>query len=171
MKLIEALKKQKDLRRKVTDLVEKIGKHSADLDIENPVYPDTKAQVDGWLQAVRDLTLEIERLNRCVQFTNLRTEVAIELEGKAVAKPLCDWVLRRRELAKLELAAWRALTDRSLPATQVLKQSTGEQREIKIRRYYDPALKDKKVDSLQSEPLIIDGRLEVVNATTDLIED
>ncbi len=43
--------------------------------------------------------------------------------------------------------------------------------QIRIRRYYDPAVRDAKRELYRGEPSIIDGVLEVVNATTDLIEE
>ena len=41
--------------------------------------------------------------------------------------------------------------------------------EIKIKRCYDQAERDDKVELFTSEPSLIDGRLEIANAVTDLI--
>ena len=38
MKIIEALKKVKDLRKKIDDITKKISQYSADLDCETPTY-------------------------------------------------------------------------------------------------------------------------------------
>ena len=42
--------------------------------------------------------------------------------------------------------------------------------DIKIVRFYELETRDKKVDLYQSEPMLIDSRLEIINAITDLIE-
>lgn len=169
MKLIEALKLQKDLARKVEDLTQKVGKHCADMDFETPVYQDQKAQVEEWLQAISDCMKEILRLRVAVQRTNLATQVSIELGGKTVTKSIAEWVHRRRDLAKAEQRVWEILGDRGLREGTV-KQSSGETREIRIRRYYDPKVRDAKVEMFTQEPMLVDARLEIVNATTDLVE-
>ena len=52
----------------------------------------------------------------------------------------------------------------------ILQTSTGEQQQVKIRRYYDPANRDEHLEQYRSEPNKIDATLEVVNAVTDLVE-
>jgi hypothetical protein len=169
MKIIEAMKKIKELSVKTSDLRAKIKQHCADLDFETPVYPDQKKQVSEWLQAHSDVLKEILRLKVAIQRTNLATDVTIELGGKQVTKCIAEWVHRRRELAALELNAWQGLTDRNLQ-NGVVKTTSGADREFKLRRYYDPYERDCRIDLYRSEPGIIDGTLEVVNAVTDLME-
>ena len=170
MKLIEAMKQIKDLQRKANDLRTKIGQCSADLDIETPLYEDQFGKVKGWLQAHSDLCREILRLRTAIQKTNLQTDVMVDIGGKTVEKTIAEWIHRRRDLATLELSAYQQLTDRGLKETNFMQQSTGEKKEIKIRRHYNPEERDRMVDLFQSEPLMIDARLEVVNAVTDLVE-
>ena len=50
MKIIEAMKKVKDLQRKADDYKSKIQAHCADLDCETPIYTDQKREVASWLQ-------------------------------------------------------------------------------------------------------------------------
>lgn len=169
MKLIEALKQIQDLQRKAEDLRGKVGEHSAHLNVESPVYPDQRKKIDGWLKAHSDIIAEILRLRVAIQKTNLETVVAIEIGGKKIEKSIAEWIHRRRDLANLEYLAWKKLTDRNLKEG-IFKESTGAEREVKIVRYYDPEEKDRKLDEYQSEPMIIDSRLEVINAVTDLIE-
>lgn len=169
MKLIEAMKKVKALQEKADDLRTKISKHSADLDYETPLYTDQKKQVAEWLQAHSDIMKEILKLRIAVQRTNLATDVTITLGDKDVTKSIAEWIHRRRDLAGLELEAWRKLTDRGLKEGSI-QQSTGQIREVKIRRYFDPVERDKKQELYRSEPQVIDATLEVINAVTDLIE-
>lgn len=169
MKIIEALKLEKDLGRKCDDLILKIGAHCADMDFETPVYADQRGQVEEWLQAVSDLLKERLRLRTAVQATNLATQVTIELGGRQVTKSIAEWVHRRRDLAAVEKKLWSVLGDRGLREGTV-KQSSGEMREVRIRRYYDPKKRDQMVELFTSEPSLIDARLEIVNAVTDLVQ-
>lgn len=170
MKLIEALKKIKELQQKADDLREKVAKHSAHLNIETPVYADQKKQVKEWVQAHSDVLREILRLRTAIQKTNLQTPVTIELNGKGVTKTIAEWIHRRRDLAGEEAKMWGVLTDRGLKEG-TMKQSTEQLVEVKIVRCYDPEERDRFLSLYQSEPTTVDAKLEVVNAITDLIED
>lgn len=169
MKIIEALKQAKDLSRKADDLVSKVKLYCADLDIESPVYEDQREQVRQWLQAHGDVCKEILRLRVAIQRTNLAILVTIKLGEVSVTKSIAEWIHRRRDLAKAQQEAWASLTDRNLREGN-MRTSTGGETPVKIRRYYDPRLRDEMIELYRSEPTIIDGTLEVVNAVTDLIE-
>lgn len=170
MKIIQAMKKLKDLALKAQDLREKVAKHAADLSIETPTYADQKTQVAQWIQAHGDILKEILRLRIAVQRTNLATDVVIELDGKQVTKSIAEWVHRRRDLSKTEMEMWQKLTDRGLKEQNVQTTQGGPITELRVRRYFDPAERDEKISLYRSEASVIDGTLEVVNATTDLIE-
>ena len=169
MKLIEALKQIKDLSRKADDLKDKVATNSAYLDFETPKYTNQKQQVAEWIQAHSDILKEILKLRIGIQRTNLQISVTIELDGKQVTKTIAEWIHRRRDLATDECTIWHKLTDRGLKEGK-FKESTGEERIIKIVRCYDTKQKDDRIASLTSEPSIIDSRLEIINAVTDLVE-
>ena len=170
MKLIEALKKVKDLERKLEDLRQKISQNSAFSSLQTPLYPDQKRKVEGWVQSHTDILKEILRLRIAIQRTNLMTDVVIEFPwGDSVDRTIAEWIIRRRSHANTERLAWERLTDRNLKEG-FGDTLAGDKVEIKVVRFYDVEKRDKMIDRLSSEPSIIDGRLEVVNATTDLIE-
>jgi len=169
MKLIEAMKKIKELRIKAEDIKSKVGTYCADQSHETPVYPDQKAKIKEWTQSYSDILKEILSLRVAIQRTNLATEVTIELGGKQVTKTIAEWIHRRRDLADLEKAVWNVIGDRGLREGTV-QTSTGEKTEVKIRRYYDPEERDNKTELFRSEPSVVDSTLEVVNAVTDLVE-
>lgn len=170
MKIIEAMKKIKDLTVKAADLREKVGKHCSDLSIETPTYADQKAQIDAWMQSHHDILKEIETLRLGIQRTNILTNASIELDGKIITKPIAAWIHRRRDLATQEMNMWMKLSDRGLKESNVQTVPGGAVTEVRIRRYYDPARRDVMHELFRSEPFKIDGTLEVINATTDLIE-
>lgn len=171
MKLIEALKKEKDLARKKADIKALLRDNCAHSNMENPRYGDKQEKkVRGWLQSIHDLNKESLRLRIAVQKTNLVTNVTIELEGKEVTKTIAEWIHRRRDLAESDLSAWQCLTDRGVVEGKA-KSPTGDMVEINVVRYFDPSGRDNKVMALSEEPHLIDAKLEIVNAVTDIIED
>jgi hypothetical protein len=169
MKLIEALKKVKDLQKKADDLKEKICKHCADLDVETPVYSDQKNQVESWMQSHHDTVKEIGRLNYCILKTNVNTRISIELGGKLIEKSLSEWMLRKNKLCQMEESLWKSIGDKNLREGS-MPQTNGMAIQVKIRRYYDPKMRDEKLSLLMSEPSTIDGKIEIANCITDLME-
>lgn len=170
MKLIEALKSEKRLLAKVEDLKQKVREHSAHLDFETPRYEDQTKQVSQWMDTIRDTLHELETLRLGIQKTNIGTMVAIQIGDNSIVKPLQSWIYRRRQLAQIELSAWQQLTDRGLQEAR-LQESTGQIRDIKLKRCYDPAKKDKMMAMFREEPSLIDSALEMVNAITDVVVD
>lgn len=170
MKLIEAMKKIKELQVKGDDLRKKVATYCADQNHETPVYGQEQAEkIKEWIQSHHDTLKEILRLRVAIQRTNIKTPVEIELGGKQVTKSIAEWIHRRRDLAELELSMWRGIGDRGL-REGVLQTSTGGTQEVKIRRYYDPSERDARIELYRSEPSVIDRTLEVVNAVTELAE-
>ena len=170
MKLIEALKQVKDLNRKADDLRGKIQVHSAHASYETPIYPNQKGQVSEWLQAHHDIAKEILRLSLAIQRTNLDTAVSIDIKGQGVEHSIAGWIHRRRTLASMEALAWKSLTDKGIREGALAGTQGTEGERVTVVRCYDPQVRDARIDEYQSEPALIDGRLEVVNAVTDLIE-
>jgi hypothetical protein len=170
MKIIEAMKRIKELNVKAEDLKNKVAQYCAITNVENPTYgKDQAGKIKEWLQGIHDTLQEILRLRVAIQRTNLDTKVKIELGEKFVEKSIAEWIHRRRDLANSERVAWEALTDRGL-REGIMKNSQGESVEVRIVRYYDPSEKDSKVAMYRDEPSVIDRTLEVVNAVTDLKE-
>ena len=170
MKLIEAMKQCKDLAAKAEDLRDKVGKFCADTNIETSTYPDQRSTIDGWIQSHHDIVKRMAYLRTAIQRTNLATAVTIDVGGVAVTKSISEWIHRRKDLAGLEFAMWGKLTDRNIKEGNLQSSPGGAVTEIRIRRYYDPAARDVNRELYRSEPALINATLEVVNATTDLLE-
>ena len=171
MKIIEGLKKVKDLEKKANDLRHKIGRHCALSSLQTPEYGDRQqAQVSEWLQAHRDVVKEILNLRVAIQRTNMITNVVVELGGKSVTRTIAEWIHRRRDLARLDYEAYSMLTDRGIAEEGWARDPSGDQVQVKIVRFYDPAARDKMLEEFASEASLIDGRLEIANAVTDLID-
>lgn len=170
MKIIEAMKRVKQNKEKVADLRGKLGSICANLAHETKVYgQETGNKVKEWLQACDDISQENVRLLCAIQKTNLTTNVTIELNGKQVTKSIAEWVWRRREYAKEDLNTWSVLGDRGIKEG-VAQTTTGAPFELKLERHYDPVKRDEMVAMYRAEPHLVDAALEVINATTDLVE-
>lgn len=169
MKIIEALKQIKDLYRKADDIRHKIAKHVVDFDFETPVYPNQREKINEWKQSYLDILKEISRLQYAIQKTNIETQVEIEIGGKFIKKSIAEWILRRKKLVEMEINLYLTLNDGQLKDSKT-RQSNGEILDVKVRRYYDPEERDKKLNIIQNEPSLIDGKLEIINAVTNLIE-
>lgn len=170
MKIIEAMKRVKMNKDKIADLRKRIAASSANLSIETPLYENTKDKIAEWLQSCTDTSQDNVGLLVAIQRTNLATQVAIEIGGKKITKSVAEWVWRRREYAKTDMETWAHLTDRNLREQRVQQSTGAEPLEIKLIRHYDPAMRDEKLALYRDEPHLIDAALEIVNATTDLIE-
>lgn len=169
MKIIEAMKEIKNLLRKVDDLKAKITTHTADLDNQEPAYADQAAQLKEWMQGHHDTVLRIAQLREAIQRTNLVTSVTITLpSGLVVSHSLAGWLIRRLALVQKETELYSAIGDRGLQNNAV-RDKEGDVIVVRLRRYYDPKERDKKLEDLKSEPHLIDAALEMANATTELI--
>ena len=171
MKIIQGLKKIKELQKRISDLQKRIRENCADMETDEPVYADQRSQIDGWIQAIHDSVKEIMRLRCAIQLTNLKTIVTININDLEVGHTISEWIHRRRDLAGIEEDTWSCLSDKGLtPKAMNDTADPNNVKVIKVRRYYSPEVRDKNIDMFKSEPQLIDATLEVVNAETDLIE-
>ena len=169
MKLIEALKKIKDLTKKAEDLRGLVKDNCARSSLESDRYREQANKVKGWIQSHSDILKKILHLRITIQRTNVVTLVSIDLEDKVVTKSIAEWIHRRRDLAAVELSMWNCLGDRGIQEGYTQGPS-GDKIEIKLIRFFDPEERDRSKVEYQSEPIIVDAKLEVINAITDLIE-
>jgi hypothetical protein len=176
MKIVEAMKQKKELLRKADDLKLKVRDNCASFEHETPQYGSDQAkQIKSWMDAHHDLLEEILKLGLRIQRTNMQTQVTITLGGKDISQSIAAWILRRGQgkqmkgLSADDFAMWSMLTDRGLKESKEML-STGQVLEKKIKRWFDPAERDKMKEMYMSEPQLIDAKLEVVNATTELLE-
>lgn len=169
MKIIEALKRIKTNKDKITDLQMKIKQHSANLSVETPPYGTTTPdKIKEWAQSCEDTVQENISLLVAIANTNQQTKVTIELGGKQVTKTIAEWIWRRREYAAIDFQTWAAMTDRGLKEGKA-QTSPGVETELKIIRHYDINMRDARMAMYKTEPSAIDATLEVINATTDLL--
>lgn len=172
--IIQALKKMKSLKEEVEQTRQLLAAHCADYANESPVYETVekqKAQVSAWLQSIEDKLQAYTALALRVKYTNLMTQVTIYLEDGArkLTLPLEEWIIMRREIAPIKQTVFSSVGDRSLKDKEV-RTSAGGTETVQVRRYYDPVCRDTALMRAKSLPALIDSHLEVVNATTPLLQ-
>ena len=167
MKIIEAMKKVKANRKKISDLQGKIGENCAHLSHETSPYPDPKSKVAEWVQSCIDLSQECVVLLTAITRTNMDTVVSIDIGGKSVHKTIAEWIWRRREFAGIDHRTYKMLGDRGLQEG-TMNSSTGEHTKVTIVRNYNAEGRDMMLAMYSEEASLIDSTLEVVNAVTDL---
>jgi hypothetical protein len=171
MKIIEALKRIKELNRKAADLTKKVKENVVHTSLQTPPYGENhQAQVDSWIQAHRDIVREILALREAIQYTNLMVGVNIEIDGKIVTKSIAAWIHRRRDLAGMDAQIWKVQNDQGIrEGVAPMPGHSQSTVEVKLVRYYNAKRRDEMMEMFTEEPHIIDARLEIVNATTDLL--
>lgn len=170
MKIIQAMRELRDLAEKAADLRTKVAANCANLSTDTPKYEDMKQKIREWTQSHEDTLKRILHLRLAIQRTNLLTNVTIELDGKQVTHTIAGWIHRRKDLAPLALRLWGDIGDGNRREGQVQLAPGADPLMVKIVRHWDPEERDRRLDLYRREPSIIDGHLEIVNATTDLLE-
>lgn len=182
MKLIEALKKIKRYSTKIADIQKKIAEYCADMDVDTPIYGSDdkqRSQISEWIQSIHDMVKELADLKQSIRITNISTKVTIEIDGKRIEKSIAEWIDRRVLFANTEKVTWQCLTDKQLKPQNYYpvgakkpgygEQVTNDVQLSRVRLYYDPKVKNHMIEVFSDEPGLIDEKLEVVNAETDLL--
>jgi hypothetical protein len=169
MKIVEAMKELKLIEKKIQRNTDSIQKYSSQLSNERPYFNTPEAQakeVKGLVQASKDLIDNYLELKSKIEKTNLA--VTVEMDGRKYS--LSELLILKRKLAQLMVASYEAMNDRSARESQVRVVRANADNTVKVERYYDEREKNEGLRKWQDFYDNIDSRLEVVNATTDLIE-
>jgi hypothetical protein len=102
--------------------------------------------------------------------TNLITNVTIDLNGNQITKPIAAWIYRERELCDLDRESWLQLTDKGLKAVVDKNQKDPEKQISRVVFNFDAKERDNKINQYREEKVTINSTLEIVNATTELID-
>jgi hypothetical protein len=169
MTIVEGLKKLKRIERRMVRNNEEIQKYSSVLSTEKPIF-DTEAkqreEVQKLIQSNHDLELEYCRIKARIDYTNLVIYVTIGGENRTIH----SWLTLLRRTGGHLTNTYKSLSTKEAASRQgrYRDQSTGLQPQV--IRLYDENLKRnglRKWEDLISGKEI-EGRLEVINATTEL---
>lgn len=170
-KLIEAMKKLKVIEKRIDANSLRIQEYASLASNERPYFSTEKEQgnqVASLIQANKDLVAEYLNLKKRVDMTNLKTQVTIGKDSFAIA----DLLILRRGLSKKMQVTFHALNDKqALQKIQVQQRVTpiGEKAPFVIR-CYEENQKHEWLQYWQGLDDEIEQRLEVINATTPLVE-
>ena len=97
--------------------------------------------------------------------------VTITMDKKDVTKSIAEWVWRRREYSKIDHKTWSCLSTKNLQ-TGLSKNSVAGAPDFKLTMvlHFDIEQRDKMIALYAGENHLINAELEVVNATTDLLD-
>ena len=166
MTITEGLKKLRRIEKRILKNCVEIDKYSSLLSNEKPIF-DTEAkqreEVAKLIQANGDLELEYCRLKARIDYTNLVTYVQIGDDNRTIH----DWLVVQRKTGALMSKTFGSLTTQEARRNQ--HRYSGKDNTPTVIRLYDENAKrsgQRKWEDLTDGQ--IEGRLEVINATTEL---
>lgn len=172
MKLIEALKNLKTIEKRIDKNCVQIGEYAAYVSVEGPTFETEERQrqeVVSLIQANADLAKEFLRLKTAIEFTNLNTKVTIGARENTIS----ELITIRRTSGAFVTKTHSALTGKvALAKLQQVYQKQGginPADPAKIISLYSEADKNKTLRDWEEFYSAIDGKLEVVNAETELM--
>ena len=168
--ITEGLKRLKTIEKRIDSNSIDITKYASGLATQRPLFESEEKQIQevkSLVQSSMDLQAEYLRLKRQIELTNLHTQVVIAGESR----PISDWLHIKRKLADLAIATYRALNDAAAQGStrqeRAFAQPTGSS--AQVVRYFKESEKNAKLREWEDVKAAIDGRLEVINATTMLL--
>ena len=171
MTIVEGLKKLKRIEKRMARNSDEIQKYSSILSTEKPVFETEKKQreeVQSLIQSNIDLDAEYCRIKAMIDYTNLVTVVTIGEETRSIH----SWLTLLRRTGGQLINTYRSLTTKEADSRQGRYRDTTTGLTPQVIRLYDE--NDKRNGMRKWEDLIsgkeIEGRLEVINATTQLLD-
>lgn len=169
--IVEGLKRLKAIEKRIDSNCIDIAKYASGLASARPLFESEEKQtqeVKSLVQSSMDLQVEYLRVKRQIELTNLNTQVTIAGE----TRPISDWLHIKRKTADLAIATYRALNDTAAGGSRreergYAQSPTGGSSQIV--RYFKESEKNAKLREWEDVKAAIDGRLEVINATTKLL--
>lgn len=165
MKIIEALKAQKRTDDKINHNCELIQNYAAKLSTEKPLFEtdeDQRIEVKKLEHANESLKSYYLWLKRSIDYTNVMTEV--EINGKVYT--ITDLLNLKRLGCDMMERTYNSLNDDKA----IRRLSRSQMDNVTIDRFYDERQKNTKLAEWRNLKDAITSKLEIVNATTDLLE-
>jgi len=167
MKIIEGLKELRLLEKKIQQNQGRITAYASAVSTEKLPYEDEdrqSAKVQSLIQSTMDMVERYLRLKAALDRTNLQVVVTIEGQTRTIH----EWIWLRRKLGMEVVQTYNALND-SAGSARLREAPTIEGERPQVLRFYTEEDKLAAIDKWQDIIHGIDPRMEVVNATTDII--
>jgi len=169
MKIIEGMKELKVILKRMNKNIEQISEYAALPDNERLHFGSRDAQmkeIRKLIQANTDLLQNYLNIKKRIELTNLKT--VVEING--VKYTISEMLVLKRVLAKIMINTFNALNDSKARMRLSGHSSRTNEKAPIIEKYYDEAEKTSGQRTWDDLYHAIDSRLEVVNATTELLE-
>ena len=170
MKLIEGMKRLRVIEKRMASNIENINRYAAILSTERPMFGSEdkqRSEVKALIQANRDLMDEYLILKKRIERTNL----GIEIEIQGTKYQISDLLIIKRKLAKMMESTYSALNTKQAELRMTrggMQAPVGER--IQVVPMFDETDKNTQLRLWQDLYDNIDSRLEVINATAELLE-
>jgi len=169
MKIVEGLKKVKVLEKRIASNAQDITKYASVLSTEKPAFgteAEQMSEVKKLIQSSEDLATEYLKLKTQIEKTNLA--VSATINGKT--HTLAEFLIIKRKLARTMQGVYQALNTTAAENRTHTARFSPDQK-VDIVRLYDESERNTKLREWQELYEEVDSRLEVINATEDLIDD
>lgn len=170
MKIIEALKELPLIEKRIESNLEKINRYAAGVESGNSLgivfasASEQRKEVAALVQANEDLVKRRALLRRQLYITNC----TVELEINGVKKTIAEWIEYREKGFNFVERTYNAMN--AVLATRELQITKADPMVgAKVVFFFDEADKNKKIEANRDIRDQLDARLEILNATTDLV--
>ncbi|HUX08323.1 MAG TPA: hypothetical protein VMX35_13540 [Acidobacteriota bacterium] len=175
MKLIEAMKELRLIHKRMSRNTDDITMYASLPSTEKPHFgsdEEQRKEVISKVQANLDLFKRYLQLKRRIELTNLSTIIEIDAKKYSLAELLVIRGARQGlGLGEYILDTFRAMNDENAETRmRNAAPGPGGERPHTVR-FYDERKKNELLREWDDFIDKIDGKLEVVNATTDIVED
>lgn len=170
MKIIEALKELPLIDKKIARNINQIQTYSSEADNGHMDLPfgnaeGQKSEVASLLQSTNDLVARSATIRRVLAVTN--ATIRVQIDG--VSRTIAEWISYRTAGFAHQIRALQAQNDKIAQAN-LNKVQFDVDAGVRIARFYDEKKRNDAISEVEALQGQIDARLEMVNATTDLVE-
>lgn len=168
MKIVEGLKRLGVLEKRIKSNSDDITKYASVLSTEKPAFgteDEQREEVKKLLQASEDLSTEYLGLKTRIEKTNLSVKATIA--GRT--HTLSEFLIIKRKLARMMQGVYMALNT-SAAEHRVHSARFGPDQKVNVVQLYDESMRNEKLREWQELYEEVDSRLEVINATENLLE-
>lgn len=167
--LIEGLKRLRVILKRIDGNTVEITRYASKLSTEKGPFESEETQKDevkGRIQSNLDLVKEYLALKGRVDRTNRATMIT----AGGTSRSLADWLLLKRQLGQKVVSTYQALNTSEAERHLRSMQAHGSQERVTVEQLYDEGEKNKALRRWMDDTEEFDAKLEVVNATTALVD-
>ena len=171
MKIIEALKRIKMLKKRMESNIQDIQKYSSGVSTERGYFEsdeETTRVLQQLEQSTWDLWHEKIKLEQAIAITNIMTKIMVN--GKEYT--LHELLQLKRQDGSTLTHMYGAMNEQAgqQRLRAAVQLATSDTAPVHVVRFYDEKAKNEKLRALQDLIHEADSRLEVVNATSQIVD-